>query len=232
MKVWLELWENTELNQTDFDNCAFTHAHYKSCLEFALEDGYTFRRMKDASSDDQSGKTILMRHDEDMSLPAMCALAQIEGELGIQSTLFIRLHANNYNLLAIESYTSLTELLEMGHEIGFHYELHCHPGLSSREEEIFQKSKSLLESILDTSITGMSYHEPTRFLDKDEKRALPSGIEYEAYDNRFMENYKYISDSSAHWREGCMCQHIGKEENLYILTHGFWWYNKSPVENY
>ena len=178
------------------------------------------------------GKTILMRHDEDMSLPAMCALAQIEGELGIQSTLFIRLHANNYNLLAIESYTSLTELLEMGHEIGFHYELHCHPGLSSREEEIFQKSKSLLESILDTSITGMSYHEPTRFLDKDEKRALPSGIEYEAYDDRFMENYKYVSDSSAHWREGCMCQHIGKEENLYILTHGFWWYNKSPVENY
>ena len=109
------------MNQTDFDNCGFTHSHYKACMEFALEEGYTFKRMKDAASGDQSGKTILMRHDEDLSIPAMCSLAQIEGELGIQSTYFIRLHANNYNVLAYDSYTSLTEILEMGHEIGFHY---------------------------------------------------------------------------------------------------------------
>jgi len=220
------------LNQSDYDNCGFTHAHYKACLEFALEQGYTFRRMKDAEAADPGGKTILLRHDEDLSLPAVFSLAQIESELGIQSTYFIRLHAKNYNVLAFDSYTSLTEIIKMGHEIGIHYELHCHPGLSSREEEIFVNSKSLLESILDTSISGISYHEPSRFLDKDKKRSLPVGIKYEAYEDRFMERYKYISDSSAHWREGCMCQHIGNEDNLYILTHGFWWYNKSPVETY
>jgi len=232
MKVCRELWEITELNRTDYDNCGFTRAHYKACLEFAIEQGYTFKRMKDAASGDQNGKTILLRHDEDLSLPAMCSLAHIEGELGIRATYFIRLHANNYNVLSFESYTSLTKILEMGHEIGIHYELHCHPGLSSREKEIFVSSKSLLESILDTFITGMSYHEPSRLLNKGEKRSLPTGIEYEAYEERFMKNYKYISDSSAHWREGCMCQHIGNENNLYILTHGFWWFNRSPVETY
>ncbi|MCH8288969.1 MAG: hypothetical protein IID12_07680 [Candidatus Marinimicrobia bacterium] len=220
------------MNKSDWDNCNFSHAHYKACLQNALENGYEFLKMNDVEVKRNKEKTIVMRHDEDLSLPAMHYLAEIEGELGINSTYFVRLHAKNYNLLSYDSYTSLHEIIKMGHEIGFHYELHCHPELSSREEEIFTNSKSLLESILGIEITGMSYHEPSRSMKSDEKRPLPPGIEYEAYEDKFMKNHKYISDSSAHWREGCMCRHINKEDNLYILTHGFWWFKESPAENY
>lgn len=220
------------MNKADFDKCGFTHSHYKACIEQALEDGYKFLRMKDATEESQDGKLIIMRHDEDLSLSSSFNLAKIEGDLGIKTTYFVRLHAKNYNLLSQESYTLIHKIIEMGHEIGYHYELHTHPDLLQREKEIFISSKSLLESLLGTEITGMSYHEPARFKIDDDKRALPPGIKYEAYEERFMNNYKYISDSSAHWREGCMCQHIGKEDKLYILTHGFWWFDKSPVENY
>ncbi len=220
------------MNRTDFDNCGFTHSHYRACIEHALDSGCKFLRMKDALNGSDDDKVILMRHDEDLSLPAAYNLARIEADLGIKATYFVRLHAKNYNLLSQESYSSVHKIIEMGHEIGFHYELHAHPTLLLREEKIFVHSKALLESLLDTEITGISYHEPARFMDKDDNRELPPGIQYEAYEERFMDNYKYISDSSAHWREGCMCQHIGKEERLYILTHGFWWFDKSPVENY
>jgi len=220
------------MNRTDYDNCGFTHSHYKACIQYALDSGYRFLRMKDSLNQSDDDKVIIMRHDEDLSLAAAYNLAKIESDLGINSTYFVRLHAKNYNLLSQESYSTVHKLIEMGHEIGFHYELHTHPALLPREEEIFVCSKALLESILDIEIRGISYHEPARFMNEDDKRELPPGIQYEAYENRFMENYKYISDSSAHWREGCMCQHIGKKERLYILTHGFWWFDKSPAENY
>ena len=220
------------MNRADYDNCGFTHSHYKACILYAIDSGYKFLRMKDALNESDNEKVILMRHDLDMSLPAAFNLAKIEGDLGIKATYFVRLHAKNYNLLSQESYSFAHKIIEMGHEIGLHYELHIHPTLLPREEEIFMHSKALLESLLDTEITGMSYHEPARFMNEDDKRELPPGIQYEAYEERFIGNYKYISDSSAHWREGCMCKHIGKEERLYILTHGFWWFDKSPVENY
>jgi len=220
------------MNRSDFDNCGFTHSHYKACIEYALENGYEFLAMKDALGELPAGKVIIMRHDEDLSLPAMYNLGKIENELGIRATYFIRLHAQNYNLLSQDSYSIVHKIIEMGHEIGFHYEIHTHPALVNREKELFDRSKSLMESVLGTEIIGMSYHEPARFRNKINERELPKGIQYEAYQKRFMDNFKYISDSSAHWREGCMCQHIGKEDNLYILTHGFWWFDKSSVENY
>ena len=220
------------MNRADFDNCGFTHSHYKACIQYALECGYSFLRMKDALNEPKEEKVILMRHDEDLSLPTAYNLAKIEGDLGIKATYFIRLHAKNYNLLSQESYSMVHKIIEIGHEIGFHYELHTHPALLPREKEIFEHSKALMESLLGEEITGMSYHEPARFMKEDDKRELPPGIQYEAYEDRFMDNYKYISDSSAHWREGCMCQHIDNEDRLYILTHGFWWFDKSPVENY
>ena len=188
------------MNKTDFDNCGFTHSHYKACIQYALDSGYRFLRMKDALNKLDDDKIILMRHD--------------------------------YNLLSHESYSIAHKIIEMGHEIGFHYELHTHPALLEKEMELFERSKSLMESLLGAEIIGMSYHEPARFMNEKDKRELPPGIQYEAYEERFMDNYRYISDSSALWREGCMCQHIGKEDRLYILTHGFWWFDKSPVENY
>ena len=220
------------MSRADFENCGFTHIHYKACIQHALDNGYKFILMKDAVNESDDEKVILMRHDEDLSLSAAYNLAKIESDLGITATYFVRLHAKNYNLLSQESYSAIHKMIEMGHEIGLHYELHTHPALLPREKELFANSKSLLESLFDTEITGMSYHEPARFMKGDDKRELPPGIHYEAYEERFMDNYKYISDSSAHWREGCMCQHIGKEDRLYILTHGFWWFDKSPAENY
>jgi len=174
------------MNNADIDNCGFTHAHYKACIQYALDGGYRFLRMKDAVNGPDDEKIILMRHDEDLSLPAAYNLAKIEGDLGIKTTYFFRLHAKNYNLLSQESYTIVHKIIEMGHEIGIHYELHTHPVLLPREKEIFENSKSLLDSLFDTEITGMSYHEPTRFINEDDKRELPPGILYEAYEERFM----------------------------------------------
>jgi len=210
------------MNSSDFENCGFTHSHYKACIEYALENGYKFLRMKDAIKELLDDKLILMRHDEDFSLPAAYNLAKIEGDLGIRATYFVRLHAKNYNLLSQESYTLVQNIIEMGHEIGLHYELHAHPALLQREKEIFENSRSLLESLFGTEITGMSYHEPARIMNEDDKRELPSGIQYEAYEERFMNNfvlYKYYSiNNGSVWKT---ILHLIRSRRHYILEKRF-----------
>jgi hypothetical protein len=58
------------------------------------------------------------------------------------------------------------------------------------------------------------------------------GFRYEAYTPRFMKGFKYLSDSNGKWREGCICGHLGRHDRLCVLIHGWWWFERSPVENY
>ena len=101
--------------------------------------------------------------------------------------------------------------------------------MNDADENLLNKERELLSQLLGTEVVGLSRHEPSRTNIKTAN--IPDNFLYEAYSDQFSE-LKYISDSSAHWREGCMCQHIGKVDRLYILTHGFWWYRNSPLENY
>ena len=176
------------------------------------------------------GKIILMRHDEDFSPEAAKALADIEADLGVRSTYFFRYHARQYNLLSLPTIALLKELRGQGHEIGLHGETHALPALIEQAGELPNRERELLTLLVGVEGTGLSRDEPAR-TGSSASDKVPAGFKYEAYSDQFS-GLKYISDSSAHWREGCMCQHIGEVDRLYILTHGFWWYRQTPLENY
>jgi hypothetical protein len=58
-------------------------------------------------------------------------------------------------------------------------------------------------------------------------------LSYHAYDARFqMPQMKYISDSSARWREGHFYEWVGKVDLIQVLVHPIWWYQNIPQENY
>ncbi|MFB0516400.1 MAG: hypothetical protein ACETWG_07340 [Candidatus Neomarinimicrobiota bacterium] len=214
-------------------SCNFSLGHYRYCLQKGLDENYRFLTMqayvKGAATDE---RIIIMRHDEDLSLEAARRLADVEAALGIRSSFFFRLHACQYNLLSLPSLAVVTGMQQQGHEIGLHGETHALPQVEDRDKSLLRQERELLSRIIGTEVTGLSVHEPFRIRKNREEdwfRAL--GFEYEAYSSQFTP-LKYISDSSAYWREGCMCQHIGRTDQLYILTHGFWWYDKTPLENY
>lgn len=199
-------------------------------LRDAKAKGYRFLLLKETDNIDKIKRCMILRHDVDFSLERAFEMAKIEKKLGIRSTYFIRLHAP-YNPFDFKNYSRIMGIINMGHEIGLHFEAVDMAAISKeRAEDIFMKEKEVLERIFDVKIVSCAEHRDfthigkLSFFDKADNMAL--GIRYNAYDKVLMGKVKYISDSLGNWREGCLCNHIGKQDKLYVLTHpSLWFYN-------
>ncbi len=214
--------------------CSFKLNHYKDVLKQALKLDYKISAFKDYPKINKFRKIILLRHDIDFNIERALEVAKIDNNLGIKATYFVRLHAKDYNPFEFKAYTILREILKMGHEIGLHSEaLDVSHITKENPVEIFKREKEILESILNIKIasaaqhgdfTGISRNYANYFFGKYKKEDVR--ILYQPFEDRFFKAMKYISDSLGSWREGCMCQHIGKFDRLQICTHPNYWFYK------
>ena len=210
----------------------FKFSSYEKCLSFALEEKYNFVNLSNAMEMDD--KSILLRHDIDFSLDHALKFAEIEKSLNIQATYFVRTHCKYYNALSYSSKEILNKLESMGHIIGLHFEEDYYT-----EENLYesmQLEKTILDSLLHNPLKHIAPHEPTRTnrMEYDINKLAEVGIDFQAYDKKILEKYKYISDSSGKFKDGFLEEHLvkNKEKYLYVLTHPVWWYENSPVERY
>ncbi len=122
-------------------------------------------------------------------------------------------------------------MVDFGHEIGLHYDSRFTTTNTKLKNEI-----TILEDIIDTKITSIAAHVPNEIKRLTGKDYLEDEIDLEKLNliesKHNTLNAKYISDSGRNWREGCMCEHIGKHKNehgglrdIQILTHPIWWNN-------
>ena len=188
-------------------NCGFTLNHYKEIIELARDKGYTITPVSGYDDELVNSKTIVLRHDIDFSLEFAYELASIEYDLGVPSSYYVLLHAETYNALSPKSIGMIESINGMGHEIGLHYD--------SRYS--ISHESDLINSIIKKGIYSYSQHAPG-LTKKEEYQGLLDVRDIDA---------KYISDSGRNWREGCVCEHIGKEKKLHVLIHPEWWVTDS-----
>jgi len=201
----------------------FTYSHYRKTLQEYFRSGY---KVTDFSQPIE-GKQLILRHDIDMDLELVEGMSKIEKEVDATSIYFIRLHAKNYNALSLPSVRIMQTIASRGQEIGLHYE----PTFTKDEDHKAHILESiyLMEKITDLPIRYFSLHEPARS-GVDITQILPEINR--SYGAPFYNNFKYLSDSSARWREGCFSEHLNKWQKLIVLTHPFWWYENISGENY
>ena len=123
------------------------------------------------------------------------------------------------------------QIKALNHEIGLHFAQDIPIILDEPFKKFFFREKSIIESLLGEKVKGCSIHDPNHSIIND-TNLEEYGLQYHAYSDNFTKKIKYISDSRANWRDGCMCKNIGKFDKLCILTHPFWWYKKGSCENY
>jgi hypothetical protein len=206
----------------DFKHRNFTLRHFKSTITRYLEGGYQFRRFGDVSgANSLSEKTVLLRHDIDVDPVSARKMLTAQIELGIRSTVFIRTSAQTYDLDDPRTLDLIGFLKEHGFGIGIHLDISPNRDAPSTP---LDRQVADFASVSRLTSFGMSTHQPSHFGGPlVGSTANKLGLSYEAYDKQFTSNFKYLSDSSRRWREGCFCQWINVVDRLQVLIHPIWW---------
>jgi hypothetical protein len=200
----------------------FTNKAYEGLLDLLNEYGYS---ICDYKSYENYKRSVILRHDIDFSLQKGVELAEIEYKRGIASTYFVLLSTNFYNVFSKESNEMLKKIIDMGHEIGLHFDEKRYNVNNSKDLEYYVSLESeILGKSIRKEIKTVSMHRPSKWI-------LENDIQFSgfinSYSKKFLLDFKYLSDSRMHWREDVM--EIIKSEQydkLHILSHPFWYSDK------
>ncbi len=202
----------------------FTYNAYKELINLLIKKKYKICNYKESLKYD---KVVILRHDVDQSIEKAVKFAELEKMMGVQSTYFVLLTSDFYNVCSKKSYELINKIYSLGHDIGLHFDETVYDNLNDEEYiGCVLKEVNLLSEIVGLPIESVSMHRPSvKTLQSDYK--MPNIIN--SYSKIFFNNYKYLSDSRRHWREP-VNEIINSEEynKLHILTHPFW-YNDDEI---
>jgi peptidoglycan/xylan/chitin deacetylase (PgdA/CDA1 family) len=218
----------------------FTTENYSRLLDIA-KDRFSFTNFAEI---DEEVRFVLWRHDIDCSPHRALDLAKIEYSKNVKSTYFVWLHSPMYHFFENEIVQILKKILNLGHDIGLHFDIGFYGVLN--EVELEQKigwEKQILEKVLGRKIIVFSYHGPGEsfpnyddFTTNDIADLYPHYFKssicglINTYGKYFRENVDYCSDSNGYWRFRRLQDVLESPEDeiqcLQVLTHPEWWVSK------
>ncbi len=199
----------------------FDYGSYRQLVQLLIENGYSITNYHNYQNYDNC---VILRHDIDTSLEKALKLAEIEREINVSSTYFVLLTSDFYNINSLSNIKKLERIIDLGHEIGLHFDETRYPenreDTASIQDQIL-KEKVILETILSHPVTTVSMHRPSGAILKADLQ-IPNMIN--SYGKVFFEEFKYLSDSRRRWREPVEDIITSKKYRyLHILTHAFWY---------
>ena len=208
----------TKLTKYHFED--FTESHYKLLLKTAKKN-YSFEKFGNRAK----GQHIILRHDVDLSVHRSLSLAKIEKKFNISSTYFFRLRCEFYNIFEKSIVSRINEIIDLGHEIGLHFDLSFYKNKTQSEMlNDLKWEKKILSELLDKEISVFSFHNPDMGSALSIEDYRLSGM-INAYAKKFKQSYHYISDSNGYWRYLRLYDLLKKadKKRIQILIHPGWW---------
>jgi hypothetical protein len=198
----------------------FSIAQYKSLLSYFIKSKLKFKKFDD---DLTKGKNIIMRHDVDFCPLRALEMAKIEHKFKIPATYFFLINTNFYNLNTTENKKIITEMINIGHEIGLHFDASFFKERNSMDLKCKEELEAL-EKIAQKKINIVSFHRPAKKILIDNKKIANKDHTYML---KFIKKINYCSDSQGEWRFKTPKEIIEKKINqnftLHLLTHPIWW---------
>ncbi len=223
--------------------CNFSYSHYEKILKDAKRLGYRIVTCGDFAKKQPKPPYIVLRHDIEFYPDRAAELAKIERRLGVKSTYFVRLHANEYNPFGYKTYDALKIIASCGHEIGLHEESTDFSRIFREDlAGVLRRDKAVLELLLGKKVRGFSSHRDFTGYDNlalwRKNNPKKYGFEYHAYEDRFFKGATYVSDSLVSWksyengrlthRKDCLCKYVAERKpRIYALVHPRGWHQHS-----
>jgi peptidoglycan/xylan/chitin deacetylase (PgdA/CDA1 family) len=170
---------------------------------------------------------FILRHDVDYSTAAALRLARLEAERGFHATYFLLPNSLYYNLLHPDHAGVASALVDLGHEVGLHYDGRFFLAFPrERWEELLLAQASLLARLSGAPVGSIAMHQPGLH-GPDPFRGC--GRFQNAYDDRFFRDMAYVSDSCRAWRDSAWEMLAGGRipPRLQLVLHPVNW---SPSE--
>jgi hypothetical protein len=167
---------------------------------------------------------LFLRHDIKISLSKALRMAEIEHEYGLPATYMVRSDSPLYSLVGRQARIHLMELVQMGHEVGLHFDLahetrRCSSYLRLVESEIHTACERI-EQIICRPVRSLSFQRAIPLL--FEGSLLINGrINADASELRAW----CISDSGGDWRGTDPLAHLTHPSGsvLQLILHPIWW---------
>jgi hypothetical protein len=191
--------------------CDFSLHHYVETVSEYKKAGYKLIQVKDIHNLNDDDKYLLIRHDVDLSLKAAVALAVQEYINDIQSSYYILLYSPIYNALAPDNIAHIKQIAKYDHQIGLHVDSRYETSWTS-----ISNSMLVLGDIVGTKINSFVQH----FINETPEVSFPAFTD--GLRDVRKAGFKYLSESSMNWREGCFCEHVDKHKRLTVAIHPEW----------
>ena len=198
----------------------FTEAEYRRLLRLALS-SYRFIAFPELRSAEP--RSVLWRHDIDLSVHRALALARIEAEEGVRTTYFLNLHSAFYNALESDVARRVREIVALGHDLGVHFDPTFYTRRAIPLEEALAWERRLLESVFGSAVSSFSLHNPDAAGWRDDRDEIAGLVN--AYGGTLRALFAYCSDSNGYWRFRRLRDVLeaAEDERLHVLTHPEWW---------
>lgn len=200
---------------------------YITLIKSLLDAGYSFWPVSKIR-DHSYGKIIYLRHDIDMHITGIDHIAEIESTHGVKATYYILL-TQHYNPVQPDNKKILGALVEMGHEIGLHYDMETYPADYDSARAHLDWEAGLLADIIGKPVRTIVMHQPHKG-QPDPFRSLDEYVH--PHDPRYQENLTYISDSCRAWRDESLleCFRSNPPKRLLLATHPELWLGGAMTE--
>jgi hypothetical protein len=202
----------------------FSCDDYRLLLGAMRRRGCAFHPIGDLPALTEARNFVCLRHDVDCHPPGALPMAELEAGEGIVATYYI-LMTGHYNPRSRMCRPALRRLLELGHEIGLHYDLSTYPEAPAAAAAHLRAEAAALSEIVGAPVRTISCHYPHKGL-PDPFRATNDFVH--CHDPRFTGGMLYVSESSRGWRDENLLRWLhanadASERGLELLTHPEVW---------
>jgi hypothetical protein len=205
---------------------AFSLAGYRALLQGFLDRGYETRLFAEL---DPAKSHLVVRHDIDFSLELAMDMARLEADMGIRAHYFVLLRTEFYNPCSPQDWRRLTQLRDLGHDVGLHFDAAQYPQDLSSLEVAAAAECDILERLVGQPVTTISFHRPAQTLLGLDRRLAGR---LHAYQPQFFKDIAYVADSRGLFRYGHPFDHpaFAARQAMQLLTHPIWW-REAEVED-